>query len=47
VQLADAAGARGAAGDPVVLRPCTVCGAPTPGDVCAFCKLRERASKTS
>lgn len=25
------------------LRPCAVCGAPTPGDVCAFCRLRERA----
>jgi len=26
------------------LVPCTSCGAPTPGDLCAFCKLRERAS---
>jgi len=26
------------------LRPCTVCGAPTPGDVCAFCRLREKAT---
>jgi len=26
------------------LVPCTSCGAPTPGGVCAFCKLRERAS---
>jgi uncharacterized protein (TIGR00269 family) len=24
------------------LRECSVCGAPTPGDVCAFCRLRER-----
>ena len=23
---------------------CTVCGAPTPGDVCAFCRLREKAT---
>jgi tRNA-5-methyluridine54 2-sulfurtransferase len=23
------------------LRPCSVCGAPTPGDVCAFCRLRQ------
>ena len=26
------------------LRPCSECGAPTPGDVCAFCKLRTRAA---
>ena len=26
------------------LRPCSVCGAPTPGDVCAFCRLREQAA---
>ena len=26
------------------LEPCTSCGAPTPKGVCAFCKLRERAS---
>ena len=26
------------------LVPCTSCGAPTPGGVCAFCKLQERAS---
>ncbi len=26
------------------LRACTVCGAPTPGEVCAFCRLREKAS---
>jgi len=25
------------------LRPCTQCGAPTPGDVCAFCRMRARA----
>ena len=25
------------------LEPCTVCGAPTPGEVCAFCRLVERA----
>ena len=31
----------------VVLRPCTVCGAPTPAEVCAFCKLRERASRAA
>ena len=24
------------------LRPCDVCGSPTTGDVCAFCRLRER-----
>ena len=30
-------------GEAPVLRPCTVCGAPTPAEVCAFCKLRERA----
>jgi tRNA-5-methyluridine54 2-sulfurtransferase len=24
------------------LRACSVCGSPTPGDVCAFCRLRER-----
>jgi uncharacterized protein (TIGR00269 family) len=26
------------------LRRCTSCGAPTPGDVCAFCRLRDRAA---
>jgi tRNA(Ile)-lysidine synthase TilS/MesJ len=26
------------------LRPCSECGAPTPGAVCAFCKLRSRAA---
>lgn len=25
------------------LRPCGSCGAPTPGDVCAFCRMRARA----
>ncbi len=25
------------------LQPCVVCGAPTPGDTCAFCRLRARA----
>ncbi len=25
------------------LRPCRVCAAPTPGDVCAFCRMRARA----
>lgn len=24
------------------LRACSVCGSPTPGDVCAFCRLREK-----
>jgi hypothetical protein len=24
------------------LGECTVCGAPTPGDVCAFCRLRAK-----
>ena len=33
----DAAGERGE------LTPCSVCGSPTTGDVCAFCKLGERA----
>jgi tRNA-5-methyluridine54 2-sulfurtransferase len=27
------------------LNACTSCGAPTPGDVCAFCRLRERAAR--
>jgi tRNA(Ile)-lysidine synthase TilS/MesJ len=26
------------------LRPCAECGAPTPGEVCAFCRLRTRAA---
>jgi tRNA(Ile)-lysidine synthase TilS/MesJ len=26
------------------LRPCAECGAPTPGDVCAFCRLRAVAT---
>jgi uncharacterized protein (TIGR00269 family) len=25
------------------LQPCAVCSAPTPGDVCAFCRMRARA----
>jgi uncharacterized protein (TIGR00269 family) len=25
------------------LRPCTRCGSPTPGELCAFCRLQERA----
>jgi uncharacterized protein (TIGR00269 family) len=29
----------------VDLRSCAVCGAPTTGDVCAFCRLRERAAQ--
>ncbi|HZN12845.1 MAG TPA: TIGR00269 family protein [Acidimicrobiales bacterium] len=28
------------------LRPCSTCGAPTPGDVCAFCKLVARVTAT-
>jgi uncharacterized protein (TIGR00269 family) len=46
-QLADSAPSRSDDGDAVVLRPCTVCGAPTPAEVCAFCKLRDRARATS
>jgi uncharacterized protein (TIGR00269 family) len=29
------------------LQPCTRCGSPTPGDLCAFCKLQERAQGAS
>jgi len=29
-------------GERVDLRPCASCGAPTTGDVCAFCRLRDR-----
>ena len=29
------------------LRECSVCGAPTPGEVCAFCRLRERVGAIS
>jgi tRNA-5-methyluridine54 2-sulfurtransferase len=29
------------------LRACVRCGAPTPGDVCAFCRLRARVAATS
>ena len=32
-------------GDGVALSPCERCGAPTPGEVCAFCRLAERASQ--
>jgi len=34
-----------AAGERDGLSPCTACGAPTPGDVCAFCRLRARATR--
>jgi len=34
---------RGETDDGVVLHPCPSCGAPTPGEVCAFCRLRARA----
>jgi len=27
------------------LHPCSSCGAPTVGDLCAFCKLVERATR--
>jgi uncharacterized protein (TIGR00269 family) len=30
-------------GELQLLRPCSECGAPTPAEVCAFCKLRARA----
>lgn len=33
------------AGDGVALSACERCGAPTPGEVCAFCRLAERASQ--
>ncbi len=26
------------------LQPCSVCGSPTPGDTCAFCRLQERVA---
>jgi uncharacterized protein (TIGR00269 family) len=26
------------------LRPCSECGAPTPGDICAFCRMQSRAT---
>jgi uncharacterized protein (TIGR00269 family) len=29
------------------LSPCTSCGAPTPGDSCAFCKLQERVARSA
>jgi len=28
------------------LQPCARCGSPTPGEVCAFCRLQERAQET-
>ncbi|HEV2754692.1 MAG TPA: ATP-binding protein [Actinomycetota bacterium] len=31
--------------DQAELRPCSQCGAPTPGDVCAFCKLVAKATR--
>jgi uncharacterized protein (TIGR00269 family) len=36
----------GSDGD-VTLRPCASCGAPTPGEVCAFCRLRARVVSVS
>ena len=33
-------------GEAVALSACERCGAPTPGDVCAFCRLAEQASQT-
>ncbi len=33
-----------AAAESGALGTCSRCGAPTPGDVCAFCRLQERAS---
>jgi len=32
--------------DGIALAPCANCGAPTPGEVCAFCRLAERAART-
>jgi uncharacterized protein (TIGR00269 family) len=32
-----------ATGGDVALHPCPSCGAPTPGELCAFCRLRARA----
>ena len=29
----------------VELTPCTVCGSPTTGEVCAFCRMSERAAR--
>ena len=34
-------------GEREALRACVSCGAPTPGEVCAFCRLRERATATA
>ena len=28
------------------LQPCDMCGAPTPGNLCAFCRLQSRATGT-
>lgn len=36
-----------AADERAELRPCPECGAPTTGEVCAFCQLRARASLVS
>ena len=35
------------AAERAALTSCSSCGAPTPGEVCAFCRLRERASAPS
>ena len=43
VEHAHARFADDAAGEREALGACRECGAPTPGDVCAFCRLRERA----
>ncbi len=32
--------------DQASLEPCTVCGSPTPGGICAFCRLQERATRS-
>lgn len=29
------------------LQACVVCGSPTPGDVCAFCRLRDRVGASA
>ena len=36
-----------AAAEKADLRPCSSCAAATPGDICAFCKLRARAAPAS
>ena len=38
--------ADGAADERDDLQPCAECGAPTPGELCAFCRLRHRATAT-